>query len=81
MAGPKVTQTRSAFSLACGVAVNIQAKAERVWELLTDAEGFPRWNSTVTSIEGNIREEEQLRLHVPGTNRTATRILPRLGPV
>ena len=39
---------------------------------MTDAEGFPRWNSTVTSIEGEIREGEQLRLHVPGTNRTFT---------
>ena len=40
--------------------------------LLTDANGFPRWNSTVTRVEGQIREGERLRLHVPGTERTFT---------
>src|SRR5689334_19650725 len=68
----KVTQTRSAFSLSCRVEVSIRASAERIWSLLTDAEGFPRWNSTVTRIEGQIREGEKLRLHVPGTDRTFT---------
>jgi hypothetical protein len=46
--------------------------AERIWSLLTDAKGFPRWNSTVTGIEGQIREGERLRLSVPGTDRTFT---------
>ena len=32
--------------------VNIRAPGMRIWQLLTDAEGFPRWNSTVTRIEG-----------------------------
>jgi len=36
-----------------------------VWALLTDADGFPRWNSTVTQIEGEIREGGPLRVHVP----------------
>jgi hypothetical protein len=69
---PKVTQAHSAFSMSCGVAVNIRATAEHVWRLLTDAEGFPRWNSTVTQVEGQIREGQKLRLHVPGTTRTFT---------
>jgi hypothetical protein len=72
MTEPKVTRRRSAFSLACGVEVNIGAGAERVWSLLTDAKSFPRWNSTVSGIEGEIREGARLRLHVPGTNRTFT---------
>src|SRR5262245_52425335 len=58
--------------MTCGVSINIRATAERIWNLLTDAPGFPRWNSTVTRIEGQIREGEQLRLHVPGTDRTFT---------
>ena len=45
---------------------------QRVWSLLTDAEGFPRWNSTVSGIEGQIREGERLRLRVPGTDRVFT---------
>jgi hypothetical protein len=72
MKDPKATDIRSAFSLACRVEVNIHAKPERVWNLLTDAQNFPRWNSTVTAIEGQIREGEQLRVHVPGTKRTFT---------
>jgi hypothetical protein len=36
MQEPKLTQTRGAFSLACGVELNIRAPAVRVWSLLTD---------------------------------------------
>ena len=58
--------------MTCAVEVNIRAGAETVWTLLTDAKSFPRWNSTVTAIDGEIREGERIRLHVPGTNRTFT---------
>jgi len=72
MTEPTITQVNNAFAMSCRVEVNIRAKAERIWGLLTDAKGFPSWNSTVTSIEGHIREGERLRLHVPGTDRTFT---------
>ena len=60
------------FSMACSVALNIRAPAARIWTLLSDAAGYPRWNSTVTKVEGRIGEGERLRLHVPGTERTFT---------
>ena len=69
---PKITRTRGAFSLACGVEINIRAKAEGIWRLLTDAKNFPSWNSNVKSIEGQIREGKRLQMHVPGTDRTFT---------
>src|SRR6185436_8129923 len=72
MKEPKVTERRGVFSMACGVEVNIRARAEGIWALLTDAKASPRWNSTVTRVEGQIREGERLRLHVPGTERTFT---------
>jgi len=72
MADPKITKMHSAFSMTCVVEVNIHANAKVIWTLLTDANGFPRWNSTVTGVEGQIRNGERLRLHVPGTNRTFT---------
>jgi len=72
MNGLRFTQTSSMFTMTCAVEVNIRAVPEIVWRLLTDAEGFPRWNSTVTGVEGQIREGERIRLHVPGTNRTFT---------
>ena len=58
--------------MTCGVEINIRVSAEILWNLLTDAKGFSRWNSTVTGIEGQIREGERLGLHVPGTNRIFT---------
>ena len=35
-------------------AATISAPAEVVWALLTDAERYPRWNSTVDRVEGKI---------------------------
>jgi len=74
----RITEARGLFSMSCGVELNIRAPAARIWSLLTDARDFPRWNSTVTSVEGQIREGEQLRLHVPGTERAFT---PRVSGV
>ena len=68
----RISRTDGAFSLACRVEINIRAKPERVWALLTDAKGFPRWNSTVTNIDGEIREGEKLQLRVPGSDRVFT---------
>lgn len=72
MIGPKVTQTRSTFSLTCRVENSIDAGPERIWSLLTDAKDFARWNSTVTGIDGRIADGERIRIHVPGTDRTPT---------
>lgn len=67
---PKVTERRGLFSMTCGVEVNIRAGAPVIWALLIDAAGFPSWNFTVTQIEGEIREGEQIRIHAPGTHHT-----------
>jgi hypothetical protein len=69
---PAFTQSMKVLAMTCRVNANILATAEIVWGLLTDAKGFPRWNSTVTGIDGEIREGERLRLHVPGSGRTFT---------
>ena len=78
MEQPKTNQRRGAFSMVCGVEVNIRAKPESVWNLLTDAKDYPRWNSTVSAIDGQIREGEHLRVRVPGTDRVFT---PRVSGV
>jgi uncharacterized protein YndB with AHSA1/START domain len=46
------------------VAVDIAAPASRVWQLLTDAEGMARWNSTVTRIGGEIAAGQRLAIEV-----------------
>ena len=78
MKTPGITQSRGLFSMTCRVALDIHAPAARIWNLLTDAKDFPRWNSTVAGVEGEIREGQRLRLHVPGTDRTFT---PRVSGV
>jgi hypothetical protein len=46
------------------IRTTIHASPDRIWALLTDAAGFPRWNSTVTSIDGEIAEGRTLKLKV-----------------
>jgi len=68
----RFVQEKRTFSMVCQVKINIQAKPEVIWALLTDANSFARWNSTVSGIDGEIREGERIRIHVPGTKRTFT---------
>ena len=72
MSASRFTRRSSPFSMTCAIEVAIRATPEVVWILLTDATRFPHWNSTVTRIEGRIREGSRIRIHVPGTRRTFT---------
>lgn len=56
---------KSAFRQSVTVSADIAAPSERIWALLTDAAGFPRWNSTVTQIAGPIELGRKLSVHVP----------------
>lgn len=58
----KATTVKKTFSRTTSVSIDINADAEVVWKLLTNAKDFPRWNSTVVSIEGEIAEGEKIRL-------------------
>ena len=44
------------------VGTKIYASPEVIWALLTDAPSYPSWNSTITSIEGEIAKGEQIKL-------------------
>jgi len=72
MKEPKITQSRSTFSLTCRVEIDIHATPERIWSVLTDAAGYARWNSTVARMEGEIAEGSRFKLWVPGETRTFT---------
>ena len=65
----KATKTKTAFKMEVSVGINIAAKPEKIWALLTDAPNFPKWNSTVTSIEGQIAEGQKIKVRVPVTDR------------
>jgi uncharacterized protein YndB with AHSA1/START domain len=40
----------------------INASPEKVWALLTDAAGYPDWNTAVISLEGRIAIGERIKL-------------------
>jgi hypothetical protein len=48
---------------AFAVKTSIRATPERIWELLTDAAGYTRWNSTVEKIEGDIARNARIKVH------------------
>jgi len=62
---PTAKTTETTFRREHSVACDIRAPAARVWALLTDADGFPKWNTTVTSLRGPIALGQKLELRVP----------------
>lgn len=59
------TKTRTTFKLECSVSNNIKAAPEKIWKLLTDAENYTKWNSTLESLEGNIALGGTVKMKVP----------------
>lgn len=53
---------KKTFSRETSVSIDIQADPAIVWTLLTNAHDYTRWNSTVTSLEGEIKLGEKIRL-------------------
>ncbi|HUE99517.1 MAG TPA: SRPBCC domain-containing protein [Anaerolineales bacterium] len=58
----KATTTKKTFSRETSVSITIFADPAIVWALLTHASDFPRWNSTVTSVKGEIQGGEIIEL-------------------
>jgi uncharacterized protein YndB with AHSA1/START domain len=58
----KATTTRKTFNRETSVGINIKADASIIWSLLTNASDYSRWNSTIISIEGEIKVGEKIKL-------------------
>ena len=58
----KAFTSKAMFSRETTVGVNIEADPSIVWALLTHLSDVPRWNSTVTSIVGEIKEGGTIEL-------------------
>jgi hypothetical protein len=41
----------------------IQAAPEAIWRVLTDAPGYPGWNSTISRVDGSIALGEKITVH------------------
>jgi hypothetical protein len=60
----KAIKSSTAFRMECGVGVNIRASPRTIWDLLTNAGDFPRWNSTIKSVDGEIVLGKKIALRV-----------------
>jgi hypothetical protein len=43
--------------------ITIRARPETIWALLTDADGYPQWNSTVERVDGRIAAGGRITVH------------------
>lgn len=59
---PKATKTETTFRQSCAVRYDVHASPETIWAILKDAARYASWNSTVTSLEGDIRTGQTLKL-------------------
>ena len=62
-------QTKTTFRQSVAIAADIDAPPHRVWQLLTNPVDYPRWNSTVAQIEGQISEGEKIELQTTYSDR------------
>jgi uncharacterized protein YndB with AHSA1/START domain len=58
----KAITVKKTFSRETFISIDIKADTAIIWSLLTNASDFPRWNSTIISIEGDIKKGEKIKL-------------------
>ncbi len=58
----KATTIEKLFSRQTTVTIDIAAVPEKIWKLLTNAESFASWNSTVVELTGRIALGEKIVL-------------------
>jgi hypothetical protein len=62
MADNKATSSATTFRMETAVAINIKASADKIMALLTNVSDFAKWNSTVISVDGQIKQGEKIKL-------------------
>jgi uncharacterized protein YndB with AHSA1/START domain len=58
----KAKTEKKTFSRETAVSIDIQADKSIIWALLTNANDYARWNSTIISIDGKIGAKEKIKL-------------------
>jgi hypothetical protein len=56
--------------------LEINASAERVWQLLTDFASFPQWNPFIQHVSGELKRGAQLEVTLRPSGTHATTIRP-----
>lgn len=58
----KASTVKTTFSRETSVSIIIEAPSEAIWEIITNVGNYPKWNSTIVSIEGEIVENGKIKL-------------------
>lgn len=58
--------------------IDINAPAAKVWEILSDFKNYPAWNPFIKTAEGNIREDEFLKVQIQPPGRKAMTFQPKV---
>lgn len=58
----KATTIKKTFSRETSISIEINSNPSIIWALLTSAPDYPRWNSTVISINGDITPGGKINL-------------------
>lgn len=67
----KATTIKQTFNRETTVCITIKSDAAIIWTLLTNSSDYPRWNSTVISLKGEIALGEKIELKsILDENRT-----------
>jgi len=61
-ANGKASTIKKTFSRETSVSIDIKADPTIIWALLTNASDYPRWNTTVVSIDGAITKGNKIAL-------------------
>jgi len=56
--------------------IDIQARPELVWEVLTDVAAYPEWSPLVTSAEGTFAQGDRVVFHFPPLNALIRTTVP-----
>lgn len=62
-AGARQQEGDASLMKSFATAIAIRAPADRIWALLTDAAGYPSWNSTVERVVGTIAPGETVTVY------------------
>lgn len=58
--------------------IEINADAQKVWDILTDTAKFPEWNPFIREILGELREGEQIMAVIQPVNGKAMTFHPKV---
>lgn len=58
--------------------IEIQAPAERVWQLLTDFARFPQWNPFIRRASGEVKTGTRLEVHIQPSGARGMTFRPRV---